>query len=207
MFFVKLRGVNMRNWYLLYYKSRHYKNITQYLSGLHIPFYLPMRAVLSPRADSLTSHRRYEVPFFPGYVFIHLDVDETHPSAILKVPSVIDFVRTGNEIKKIPDAVIIGLQIAPVVIEEINFINSPPAIYCENCPYDVLQDVIKQFNQLSESKNDDERVIWLLNMIDEIINKPRQDIPDYRYLRNKTQEKKTSEWLGKIMKLKRESFT
>ncbi|HFT3112830.1 TPA: transcription termination/antitermination NusG family protein [Salmonella enterica subsp. enterica serovar Paratyphi B] len=197
----------MRNWYLLYYKSRHYKNITQYLSGLNIPFYMPMRAVLSPRADSLTSHRRYEVPFFPGYVFIHLDVDETHPSAILKVPSVIDFVRTGNEIKKIPDAVIIGLQIAPVVIEEINFINSPPAIYCENCPYDVLQDVIKQFNKLSESKNDDERVIWLLHMIDEIINKPRQEIPDYRYLRNKTQEQKTSEWLGKIMKLKTESFT
>lgn len=192
----------MRNWYLLYYKTRHYKSITQHLSQLHIPFYMPMCAVLSPRADSLTSHRRYEVPFFPGYVFIHLDIDVTHPSAMLKIPSVIDFVRTGSNIIKIPDAVITGLKIAPMVIDEINFINSPPVIYCENCPYDILLKVIEQFNNLSGESSDDERVVWLLNMIDEIISKPHAKF-SFNGMLNKHQERKREKWLSKIMKFKR----
>ncbi|EIO1438421.1 hypothetical protein LOV73_004669 [Salmonella enterica] len=197
----------MPHWYLLYYKARHYKSISQHLSRLNIPFYMPVRAVLVPRADRLTSHRRYEVPLFPGYVFIRLDIEVTHPSVILKIPSVVDFVRTGGCITKIPDAVITGLQIAPMVIDEINFLNSPSVIYCENCPYDVLIDVIERFNHLSDKKSDDERVVWLLNMVNEIINAPA----NHSSLNNspeKIRTQKREKWLGKIMKLKMEdSFT
>lgn len=188
----------MKKWYLIYYKPRQYKNIIKHLEQLNISFYMPMCAVLAPRADSLTSHRRYEVPYFPGYVFVHFDVDEIHSSVVTKIPSAIDFVRTGNDIKNVPEEVIIGLKLAPVILDEINIINSPPVIYCENCSYDVLYSVINGFNNLKKLQSNDERVVWLLNIVTEIINKPRkQHIVSWHI-----NKKRTEKWLKTIIRRK-----
>ncbi|EFT1697601.1 hypothetical protein HVH64_004506 [Salmonella enterica] len=186
----------MKKWYLLYYKSRQYKNIADHLSRLNIDYYMPMTTILSLRADSLTSHRKYEVPYFAGYVFIFIDINETHPSTIMKIPSAIDFVKTGGEIKEINEEIIIGLKIAPMVVEEIEILGSPPVIYCDNCSYDVLCEVMERFHRLTGDESNDERVMWLLNMIDDVITR-KQHQPVYGTLPSKF-----NAWLDKIIDYK-----
>ncbi|WP_192903247.1 hypothetical protein [Photorhabdus khanii] len=51
----------MKKWYLLNYKPREYRNIVKYVTQLKIEYFMPMTAVLRPRADSLVSLHKQDL--------------------------------------------------------------------------------------------------------------------------------------------------
>lgn len=88
----------MLQWYLLYTKVHAERQLATNLAHLGYETYLPLISVAQPRRDRPT-----EKPFFPGYVFVHYDLQAWGIGRIVYTPGLQSIVRFGGEAAIVPD--------------------------------------------------------------------------------------------------------
>ena len=94
------------HWYAVTTRSRHEKVVAEQLWQKEIECFLPLREVLSKWKDR---RKKVQFPLFPGYLFIHVKIQERRLD-ILKVPSVVRIVGFEGEPAAIPDMQIEALK-------------------------------------------------------------------------------------------------
>lgn len=100
-------------WYALHTKPRKEELLWDQLSIRRIEAFCPRIRVqvVNPRARKIK-------PYFPGYLFVHVDLDHISPSTLQWMPGASGLVSFGGEPALVPDGLIHALQKR---IDEINF--------------------------------------------------------------------------------------
>ena len=94
-----------KHWYTIRSKPRKEEIVWQQLLLRDYEAYLPFLHVnpVNPRAKKF-------VPYFPGYLFVYTDIDETGISVFQWMPHTIGVVKFGGEPAVVPDNLVIALQ-------------------------------------------------------------------------------------------------
>jgi transcriptional antiterminator RfaH len=82
----------MLKWYVLYTKLHGERQVASHLGQHGYQVYLPTIPVAQPRRD-----RPRERPYFPGYLFLHYDLEDQGPSRIIYTPGLRGIVSFGGE--------------------------------------------------------------------------------------------------------------
>jgi transcription antitermination factor NusG len=92
-------------WYVMHSKPNNENLLSEQLNLRRIEAFLPRIPVrpVNPRA-------RKSRPYFPGYVFVHLDLSQVGESALQWIPGASGFVTFGNELGYVPDNLIHALR-------------------------------------------------------------------------------------------------
>jgi transcription elongation factor/antiterminator RfaH len=100
-------------WYVLHTKPRKEEFLRDQLDFRGIEVYCPRLRVhaVNPRA-------RKVIPYFPGYLFIHLDLNQTRPSTLQWMPGGGGMVSFGGEPAFVPDGLIQTIRQRVDAIEE-----------------------------------------------------------------------------------------
>src|SRR5512142_170716 len=101
------------SWYVLHSKPRKENFLAEQLELRQIETFAPTIRVqvVNPRA------RKFR-PYFPGYVFIHADLDKTVLSTLHYAPGSVGLIMFGSEPAFVPDGLIHAIQ------SRVNEINS-----------------------------------------------------------------------------------
>ncbi len=93
------------NWYVLRSKPNKESFLWEQLAANHIEAYCPLVKVnpVNPRARKIK-------PYFPGYLFIHIDLRHTSLSALQWMPGAAGFVSFGGEPSTVPENLIRAVQ-------------------------------------------------------------------------------------------------
>lgn len=93
------------NWYVLRSKPRKEDFLYGQLRARKIEAYYPKVRVqpVNPRA-------RKSKPYFPGYLFIHIDLEEENLSSLQWMPGTTGLVSFGNEPSWVPEALVNTIQ-------------------------------------------------------------------------------------------------
>lgn len=93
------------NWYVLRSKPRKEDFLYGQLRARKIEAYYPKVRVqpVNPRA-------RKSKPYFPGYLFIHIDLEEENLSSLQWMPGATGLVSFGNEPSWVPEALVNTIQ-------------------------------------------------------------------------------------------------
>ena len=83
-------------WYALQVRSCSEPRVEHFLSQAHIEGFFPYEEVKRTRGEI------YRKPFFPGYVFTHLDI-ENQRRPVISIPQVVRFVSSGLDPLAIPE--------------------------------------------------------------------------------------------------------
>ena len=104
------------NWYALYTRSRHEKQVATQLELRRFEVFLPLYSSLRRWKD-----RRVELqlPLFPGYLFVHIPLQ--HRIQVLNVPGAVRFVAFNgqpaavaeNDLLSVRSALTEGLRVQP----------------------------------------------------------------------------------------------
>ena len=110
----------MVNWYVLQSKPRKEAFLYKQLLVYRIEAYLP-----SVRVEPVNPRARKEQPFFPGYLFIHVDLKSISISDLRWMPGAIGLVCYGGEPAYVPDGLVrtIQTQVDEVRIAELGNID------------------------------------------------------------------------------------
>lgn len=102
-------SINEPAWYALYTRSRHEKQVAEFLKRQHIETFLPLRRVWSTRQDrKVTIH----IPALPGYLFVRC-VLYAETRALIKRPTgVLRLVEHAGRPAPIPEEQIESLRTA-----------------------------------------------------------------------------------------------
>ncbi len=95
----------MARWYVMHSKPRKEAFLREYLLYHRIEAYLP-----SIRPEPADPRSKKEQPFFPGYLFIRVDLEKFSPSDLRWIPGAIGLVSYGGEPAYVTDAVIRAIQ-------------------------------------------------------------------------------------------------
>jgi transcription termination/antitermination protein NusG len=96
-----------RRWYIIHTYSRHERKVELTLQGKNIESFLPRLTVSSRRRD-----RRLliKVPLFPGYLFVHTDLNDWAYYTIIKNPSVVRILGSKGRCKEVPEETVTSIQ-------------------------------------------------------------------------------------------------
>jgi transcription elongation factor/antiterminator RfaH len=87
-------------WYAVWTKSRQEKSAAATLGSLGISHYLPLYSELRQWSDR---KQAIQVPLFPGYLFVHVDLLSRNKRKVLMTPGVVKFVGNNSGPLAIPD--------------------------------------------------------------------------------------------------------
>ena len=92
-------------WHVIRSKPNREDFLARELESRSVEVYFPrLRAhPVNPRA------RRFK-PYFPGYLFIHVDLEQTNPSAFERIPGAANLVSFGGEVSSIPEAMVHAIR-------------------------------------------------------------------------------------------------
>jgi len=85
------------SWYAVWTKSRQEKAASARLASAGISHYLPLCSEMRTWSDR---KQLVDMPLFPGYVFVQLDVRSEGMLKILRIPGIVGFV--GNSLGPLP---------------------------------------------------------------------------------------------------------
>ena len=99
-------------WYVLHSKPNHEELLWEQLSNRKVETFYPRIRVqtVNPRARKVK-------PYFPGYVFIHADLEQVAPSTLQWMPGVRGFVSFDSQPSMVPDVLI---HVVKKRVDEIN---------------------------------------------------------------------------------------
>jgi transcriptional antiterminator RfaH len=99
-------------WYVLRSKPNKELLLSEQLRLRHVETFYPQICVqpANPRARKVR-------PYFPGYLFVHLDLEELGFSFLRWLPGVVDLVCCDNQPSVVPDALI------PLIKRQVDAIN------------------------------------------------------------------------------------
>lgn len=94
-----------KQWFALRCKPRKEEVVWRQLKLLETECFFPRLRVnpVNPRARKL-------VPYFPGYMFVHLDLDENGASAFQWMPHTLGMVSYGSEPAAVPDHLVAEMR-------------------------------------------------------------------------------------------------
>ena len=98
----------MVQWYVMHSKPRKETLIRERLRVEQIEAYLP-----SIRVKPVNPRSRKEQPFFPGYLFIPVDLEQISASELRRMPGATGLVCYGGEPAPIGDSLIRAIQDHP----------------------------------------------------------------------------------------------
>ncbi|HQM55596.1 MAG TPA: transcription termination/antitermination NusG family protein, partial [Anaerolineaceae bacterium] len=86
------------SWYVMRSKPNREEFLARELESRNVEYYYPRLRVnpVNPRA------RRFK-PYFPGYLFIHLDLEQVNVLSLEHVPGAANLVSFGGEFSHVPD--------------------------------------------------------------------------------------------------------
>jgi transcription antitermination factor NusG len=92
-------------WYAMHSKPNKEEFLAKQLEAYGIEVFYPQLRVrpVNPRARKI-------VPYFPNYLFIHADLDETNLSALRWMPGASGLVSFDTEPASVPEPLVIALQ-------------------------------------------------------------------------------------------------
>lgn len=127
------KGKGMFRWYLITHNLHAHQLVTTKLAILGVEYYSPSKTNVRKRRDAKESVRITESPLFPGYIFVRLDPEIVHPSAVSDVPGVKEFVRFGGQISIIDPSLIDALRQATLLLSDrkvsvLELRNVPPEV-------------------------------------------------------------------------------
>jgi len=95
----------MKNWYALQSKSQQENLLWNQLCIRNLDAYYPRIRVqtVNPRAKKIK-------PYFPGYMFVNVDLDQVGVSTLQWMPGAARMVSFGNEFAPIPDHVMNAIR-------------------------------------------------------------------------------------------------
>jgi len=91
----------MLNWYVMHSKPQKEQWLFDQLSTLQIETYYPCLHVRNGQSYSHTSK-----PYFPGYLFVNVDLETTGRSVLNWIPGSLGLVRFGDEPASVPDGLL-----------------------------------------------------------------------------------------------------
>ncbi len=95
------------HWYALHTRSRHEKHAARHLKEKGVVAFLPLLDVSHRWSDR---NKIVEMPLFPGYFFVQVDLSVETRLLILRVPGVVGFVGARGWGSPIPDKQILDLE-------------------------------------------------------------------------------------------------
>ena len=102
----------MIHWYVMHSKPQKEALLRERLRIQRIEVYLP-----SLRVKPINPRARKEQPFFPGYLFVHVDLEIIPISELRRIPGSIGLVCYGGEAAYVGDALVRSVQ---KQVEELN---------------------------------------------------------------------------------------
>jgi transcription antitermination factor NusG len=106
---VSVGVVARKQWFAVYTTSRHEKRVADHFDRRMIEHYLPLYHPQRHWKDG--SKGTLSLPLFPGYVFVHVGIDERIP--VLEVPGVLWMVgKSGSQPTPLPEFDIETLRVA-----------------------------------------------------------------------------------------------
>lgn len=97
-------------WYALEFSTIRFKSVFSFLDSLGVEWFCPMHTTLQRRSDKLRSYRKVCSPLFPGYLFIRIDFDRLHTTAVTRHQYIRRFVSFGYEPVPLDDDIIDSLR-------------------------------------------------------------------------------------------------
>lgn len=94
-------------WYAVHTRSRHEQKVSGRLTDKSIHTFLPKIEVWSRRRDR---RKRMQIPLFPGYLFVNVELDNYICLDILKTPGVAYIVGNNGKCHPIPGNQIVSIQ-------------------------------------------------------------------------------------------------
>jgi transcriptional antiterminator RfaH len=122
----------MVNWYVMHSKPRKEALLRERLRFQRIEVYLP-----SIRVKPVNPRARKEQPFFPGYLFVHVDLEQISISELRRIPGTTGIVAFGEEPATVGDSLIRTIQ---QQIEEITESNNLSADRFKSGDWVVIND-------------------------------------------------------------------
>lgn len=105
----------MLHWYVMHSKPQKEAILRERLRIQRIEVYLP-----SIRVKPVNPRARKEQPFFPGYLFIHVDLEQISLSELRRMPGATGVVCYGGEPASVGDSLIRTIQEQIQLIAELN---------------------------------------------------------------------------------------
>lgn len=95
----------MEEWYVAHSKPRNEELLWKQFCLRNFEFYYPCINVqtVNPRA-------RKDQPYFPGYLFVHVDLGLVGKSSIKWIPGGAGLVSFGNEPASVPDSLVFAIK-------------------------------------------------------------------------------------------------
>ena len=95
------RGLMSTLWYVMRSKPNKESFLWEQLSLREIESYCPRLRVkpVNPRARTIK-------PYFPGYLFVHVDLEQVNLSALQWMPGAAGLVSFGGEMASVPDSLV-----------------------------------------------------------------------------------------------------
>lgn len=95
----------MKQWYVMQSKPRKEEFLYQQLALREIEAYCPWLRTQpkNPRARKIQ-------PYFPGYLFVHVDLQQTGLTALRWMPGAVGIVMFGNDPGQVPDGLLPALH-------------------------------------------------------------------------------------------------
>jgi len=100
------------NWYVLRSKPNREEFLEGQLLSRNVEVYFPRL-----RANPVNPRARKFKPYFPGYLFIRIDLEKNLASNLERIPGVANLVNFGGETPDIPDHLLNAIR---VKVDEIN---------------------------------------------------------------------------------------
>lgn len=93
------------NWHVMRSKPNREEFLARELESRDVAYYYPrLRAnPVNPRA------RRFK-PYFPGYLFIHVDLEKVNSTAFERIPGAANLVSFGGEFSHVPENILHAIQ-------------------------------------------------------------------------------------------------
>lgn len=120
----------MFNWYLVTHNLKASQQIAYRIRALGAEVFSPVKITVSKRTDC-NAVRTRESQLFPGYLFVKLDPEIVHTSAVLTILGVEGFVSFGGVLATISESLMDALKMALLIradkkVAQIEYCNVHP---------------------------------------------------------------------------------
>jgi len=92
-------GVTAKRWYAILTRYRFEKKVAIHLENKGVACFLPLFGEIHHWSDR---HKRLQVPLFPGYAFVFLDLASPSRLEVLQTDGVLRFVSFGGDALAVP---------------------------------------------------------------------------------------------------------
>ncbi|MGC9195678.1 MAG: transcription termination/antitermination protein NusG [Syntrophobacteraceae bacterium] len=102
-----IHSTSLEQWFALYVQVNHEKEVAKRLEQKEMCCFLPLMETWSKRRDR---RKRIQLPMFPGYLFIHVLLDNSANLTIVKTPGALRLLQNSEGPLSIPSYQIENLR-------------------------------------------------------------------------------------------------